>query len=579
MGAKLNMNPSLMLNPEDEQWVESTLRQMSLEEKVGQIFIVGFWGITGNETAIARRIRDHHLGGFFHFAETQDALAAFVSDMQTRAKVPYFVACDYENGTGNYLKEGSLMPRPMSRGWSGSRNEEYEIGRRIAEQASAVGVNYSFSPVMDVNTNPMCPDVNIRAYSDVTEVVSEFGAGYIQGLQDHGVMATAKHFPGNGGTSMDQHICTAIIDHGREDYKRIFLSPFKAAIEAGVGSIMVAHLEVSALCRERHPVSGRVIPASMSKEIITDLLKHQMKFEGVVISDALDMGGVSAMYSREEANVKALQAGVDILLAFFPDSFERDIQSVLDAVNQGVISTERLDDAVRRVLRSKARLKLQKSSTSPASPETRKQVFEIGRNDSFSRDIAARSLTLLHNHKQVLPILSVEGKKVTVFNVFSPERKVMEGQGVYPLSDITAERLKARGANVETIEVVSDWTFREMMKIYTKTLDSDYVFLNFYVIPSFAIGTLTPNINAIRLFYRGILTEARNVVITAFGDPFVMMHYTHAPTCLFAFDHSENTQEVAVQAWFGEKAITGRMPVSLKGIFKRGDGIDLSPIK
>jgi len=561
---------------ENEKWVDATLSQMSLEQKVGQLFIVGFWGIGDNEDRIAKRIREHQLGGFFHFAESQQKLSLFVNQVQTEAQIPLFVSCDYENGTGNYLKEGSMYPRPMARGWSGNAEQEYEIGRRIAEEATAVGVNYTFSPVMDVNVNPFCPDVNIRSYGDVPEVVSELGSAYIKGIQDHGVLATAKHFPGNGGTFMDQHISPAIIDYEREKVERIFLKPFQAAIEAGVGSIMVAHLEVPALCSERHPVTDRVVPASVSSEIITDLLKGEMGFEGIVMSDALDMGGLTSMYTREEANVKALQAGTDLLLAFFPDDFERDIQSVIDAVQSGVLSMERLDDAVRRILRTKARLNLHIEKPGAKSAKLREQVFEKDRNQAFCKALTAQSLTLLRNQKQILPIRDVNGKKITVFNVFEPENKVLKGQGVYPQTDITAARLEERGATVEAIEVVSDWPFTEWMNKLRPSFDTDYVFINFYVIPSFAIGSLIPNINAVRLFYRGILTEAKQVVITSFGDPFVMMYYPAATTCLFAFDTSESTQESVVQAWLGEIPISGRMPVSLKNIYQRGDGLDLN---
>jgi beta-N-acetylhexosaminidase len=500
----------------DMKWVESTLASMTLEEKVGQILIVGFWDYTDKET-ILQRARKYHLGGVFHFNESYKDVAAFVEAIQQDARIPLFISSDYEAGTGFYLREGTSFPRPMSRGYAGTEESEYEIGKMIALEGKACGANYTFSPVVDVNIDPMCPDVNIRAYSDDTDAVCRLSRGYIRGIQDQGMIATAKHFPGNGGTFMDQHISTAIIDYSREDIERLFLKPFREAIAAGVGAIMVAHLEVPALTTEIHPKIGRTIPASMSYEVITELLKEQMGFDGIVMSDALDMGGVMGMYNREEANIKALQAGTDLLLNFFPMDFEKDYESILRNVKEGVISMERLDDAVRTILKAKSKIGLDQGNFKTLPQPELEKIFVPGAKDEICQDIALKGLTLLHNINNILPIADIKGKKVTVFSIFCPENKVIEGQGQFPLVEIASKRLAERGAIVNHIEVVSDWTFRELRSIYEGCKDSDYVFVNFFVVPSYAIGTLIPNINAVRLFYLGILSQAKNVVITSFG--------------------------------------------------------------
>ena len=558
----------------DNNWVENTLAKMTLEEKVGQILIVGFWDFTDQENLI-ERVKDYKLGGVFHFAESYKTVVSFVEKIQPDMKIPLFISSDYEAGTGFYIKEGTSFPRPMARGYFGTEESEYEIGKMIAQQGKAIGANYTFSPVVDVNVNPMCPDVNIRAYCDETDAVCELSRGYIRGIQDQGMIATAKHFPGNGGTFMDQHISPAIIDYSREDYERIFLKPFKEAIAADVGAIMVAHLEVPCLTTERHPKIGRCVPVSMSKEVITDLLKKEMGFKGIVMCDALDMGGVMGMYNRDEANIKALQAGTDLLLNFFPLDFERDYESIYRNVEKGVISMERLDDAVRTILRAKSKIGLDKGNYEPLPEPERQKLFVPGGNDGYCQDIAKKALTLVRNIDNVLPIKDVEGKKVTVFSIFGPENRVLEGQGQYPTQEIASVRLAERGAIVDHVEVVSDWPFGEFRGIYERCKESDYVFVNFYIIPSFAIGTLIPNVNAVRLFYLGILSQAKNVVITSFGDPWVMIYFQTACTYLCTFDQTINSQEVAIKAWFGEVPITGKMPVSLKNIFERGDGIDL----
>jgi len=561
--------------PANADWVEATLSKMSLEEKTGQMLMVGFWQLPNEQESILKRMRASHLGGFFHFTLKHTELASIVEKAQANANIPLFVCSDYEAGTGAYLREGTLFPRPMARGYSGSAETEYELGKTIGLEAKSVGVNYTLSPVVDVNTNPFCPDVNIRSYGDEPEMVARLSAGYIRGVQEQGVIATAKHFPGNGSTHMDQHISPAIIDMSRAEIEKICLRPFREAIAAGIGSIMVAHLEVPALCKERHPVSGRSIPVSFSKEVIDGLLKKEMGFLGIVISDALNMGGVNSLYTREQANIKAIEAGTDLLLNFFPSDFERDIESIIRAVNQGILSIERIDDAVRRILRAKLWLGLDKGTHQLRSASERESMFRDTRGNKLCSKIAGDALTLLKNDRQTLPLSSVAGKNVVVFNVFGPENKVLRGHGQPPLRDITAERLRRRGTTVHEFEVISDWTLGDLRERFDLCRKADYVFINFYIVPSFAIGTLIPNHNAVRLFFLGILTEAQNVVITSFGDPYVMTYYPTAPTCLFTFDQTELSQEMAVKAWFGEIPIRGRMPVSLKNIFRRGDGLDM----
>jgi beta-N-acetylhexosaminidase len=559
-------------------WVEETLSRMTLEEKAGQMLVVGFWQLPNEQESILKRMKASQLGGFFHFTLHHKELVSIVETAQAGAKIPLFVCSDYEAGAGAYLREGTLFPRPMARSYRGTPETEYEIGKTIGMEAKAAGVNYTLSPVVDVNTNPFCPDVNIRSYGDEPEMVARLSAGYIRGVQKQGVIATAKHFPGNGSTHMDQHISPAIIDMSGAEIERICLRPFREAIAAGVGSIMAAHLEVPALCQERHPVSGRSIPVSFSKEVITDLLKKEMGFEGIVISDALNMGGVNSLYTREQANIKAIEAGTDILLNFFPYDFERDIESIIRAVNEGALSIERIDDAVRRILRAKLWLGLDKGPTKPCSATERERIFGAARDNELCSKIAGEALTLLKNDQRTLPLASVAGKNVVVFNVFGPENKVLRGHGQPPLQDVTVEQLRSRGAKVEAFEVVSDWTLGDLRERFDVCRNADCVFINFYIVPNFAIGTLIPNHNAVRLFFLGILTEAKKLVITSFGDPYVMTYYPTAPTCLFAFDQTEMSQKTAVKAWFGEIPIRGRMPVSLKNIFKRGDGLDLESI-
>lgn len=561
----------------NQNWIDKQLASMSLEEKVGQVLLVGFWNLS-EETfpKIKEKVLKYNIGGFFHFYQPQTFLANIFEEMQKEMKVPMLVASDYELGAGWMVAEGTSFPRPMSRGFVGDPQTEYGIGKQIAVEARSIGANMTFSPVVDVNKHPFCPDVNVRAYCDDADVIGDLSVGYVRGIQENGLLATAKHFPGNGGTSMDQHIGPARVDASKEVFDSIYWAPYKRLIkEADLAAIMVGHLEVPALCTEINPANGRLVPASASKEIMTDLLKGELGFKGLVMTDAMNMGGVNSHFSREEANVKTLAAGSDIILDFYPLDFERNYNAILDAVQKGELSEERLNDAVKNVLTAKAKVGLDQDGGMPKSDEEREKIFLNEDKENLAKSVAENAVTLLRDHKQILPIQSLEEKKVLVINVFGPENHVAIDQGQQAMSEIVSERLKERGADVHCVEVTSNWSHSKVIKLVNSTPEYEYTFINFFVVPSWGIGTMVPNHNAVRLFFNGIITIARNLVITAFGDPYVNYYCPTAPTFVATFDESVYSQETAVKAWLGEISFSGKMPVTLDGFFERGDGIVL----
>ena len=559
-------------------WIEETMASMTLEEKVGQVLMVGFWNLNAESfPEIRKKIRQYPIGGFFHFNAGQSFLADCFRILQEDAKVPLLVAADYELGLGWVVEEGVRFPRAMARGYHADESQEYEIAKSIARQGRSIGANITFSPVVDVNTEPLCPDVNVRAYSDDPEVIAKLAIHYIKGLQENGMLATVKHFPGNGGTIMDQHISAAVISHSKDKMKEIWLAPYRQCIQkADVSAVMVAHLEVPSLCNELHPETGRPVPASMSREIITDLLRGELQFRGLVITDAMNMGGVNSQYTRNQANIKTLQAGTDLILDFHPLDFEKDFEGLIDAVDSGVLDRKRLDNAVQNVLIAKVKAGLHADSGLPANEKERKRLFQSGQYNSMCRTISGKAVTILKNRGSVLPIRNIQNKKVCVLNVFGPENRILVNQGQFAMKEGVVEALKKRGAVVDEYEVTSEWPFGQVGDVARKTAEYDYTFLNFFVVPNFAIGTLIPNINAVRLFFNGILTEAGNIIITAFGDPYIIQYCQAAPVYVCTFDDSLHSQEAAVRAWLGESPVRGRMPVTFPGFFKRGDGLNIS---
>ncbi|MDI6402386.1 glycoside hydrolase family 3 N-terminal domain-containing protein, partial [Balneolaceae bacterium ANBcel3] len=395
---------------------------------------------------------------------------------------------------------------------------------------------------------------------------------------EHGMLATLKHFPGNGGTMLDQHIAPAYIGASRETMEAVYLKPYRELIQnVQPEVIMVAHLEVPSLCTEKHPQSGRVVPASMSEEIITGLLKQKMRFDGMVITDATNMGGVNNLYTREEAVVKTIQAGSDMILDFYPEDFERDYQALLDAVKSGSISEERLNDAVRRVLTAKYRAGLHADGGAPANEEDREEIFTPGTFEPMLRDISQKGITVLRNSKRMLPLKNgVEGKSVALIEVHSPEKKVMADHGQSMPEYVFGSELRERGADVTEYEIVSSMSMADIRQVFDELRGFEVVFLNFYIVPSYGIGSLHPNLNATRLLYQGLLKQNEHLVITCFGDPYITVQCIAAHTLICALDESEITQKTVLEAILGETLVSGRMPVRLEGFFEYGDGEDLN---
>jgi beta-glucosidase-like glycosyl hydrolase len=551
-----------------------------MEEKVGQLLTVCFFDM--DRKSLDRNLRlinQYHLGGIFHGWQNVDNFAECVDKIQRNVKVPLLVAADYEMGVGQTVDGGTKFPKPMCRGAHGDPKNEYIIGEITAKEGRAIGTNCTASPVLDVNTDPLCPDVNVRAYSDDPEVVCKMSIPLIKGLQENGMIAMGKHFPGNGGTYMDQHICTAIVDHSKEEMHKIWLEPYKRAFkEANLMSIMVAHLEVPALVTERNQRNGRIIPASLSKEILQDLLRKELGFTGMVMSDALNMGGVTTHFPREEVAVRCIKAGVDTLLIFTPETFQEDYNAILHAVRKGEISEDRINDAVRHILSAKAKIKLDETRGLPEPKEKRKEIFKKDLHAEFCRKIVAEGLTLLSNNEKTLPIRDLKGKKVVVLDVFSPDRQTLLKQGQQPTPAVVADLLRRRGARVDRYEIAPELSLDQLRGEILgsfKAKGYDYIFIDFFAIPNWGIGTLIPNKNAVRLFMFGILTLGIPVIVTAFGDPYVRQFCPAAPTFLCAFDDTVAAQEAAVQAWLGEVPVTGKMPVALRHIFERGDGLKL----
>ncbi len=559
-----------------KEWIEAKLKEMTLEEKLGQLVMVSCFDLSDERfPAYLEKLDKYPMGGVFVFVGTQQHLAKRIAQLQEGRKIPLLMGCDYENGAGYIVKGGTRFPRQMARGWSGDEKSEYQIGKITAEQGRAIGMHITMSPVVDVNDDFRCPDVNIRAYCDDSETICRLSVPYIKGLQENGMLSGAKHFPGNGGTGMDQHIAASIVLESRDQLENR-LAPYRLAIkQADLAAVMVGHLEIPALTTELAEKTGRLVPTTLSSEVLQDLLRDELGFKGLIITDAMDMGGVTNQFTREQAAVKAINAGVDMLLIFSGNNWEKEYLALVEAAKAGELREEQVDRAVRQVLATKVRAGLHEDDGAPASDEKRAELYTVGRDDAFCRELAAKAVTVLWNRGGILPLADVKGKRLLMINSYSPERKTMElhGQNVPEIK--LDEMLEERGAKLDLFEITNETSHEELGKLNECLAACDCVFYNFIGIPSWGIGTMIPNRGAVGLFYHGIFNQGKPVVVSAFGDPWVAYYCPSAPAYLATFDEGLFSQQAAVKVWTGEAKATGRMPVSLPGIFKRGDGIDV----
>lgn len=558
-----------------DPWVEKTLAGLSLEEKAGQVAMVAFFGLEpATAPDVLARIKRYHLGGYFQCMNRIDHLRDCNEVFQQEVKVPLLMAVDLESGPGYMLTGGQLFPRQMSRAAGGNARTEYELGRITALQGRAAGVNMTASPVLDVHVNPNYPDGNTRAYGDDPAVVARLGTAHVRGLQEHGMAAVAKHFPGSGSTDMDQHIAAAYVPESRARMEKVFFRPYRDAIrKANLMGVMVSHLDIPSIVKERHPVDGLPVPTSLSKSVVTGILKKKLGFRGVAMTDAFNMGGVNNRYTRAEASVKAIQAGIDILLVFDTATMEIECEGVLQGVKDGKIPLSRLDDAVRNVLSVKQRLGLDRGRGLPLPRERFREVITAGRHDTLSRAITDRAVTVLRNDGRILPLRNMSGRRAVVISAFNPDRDLAVKKGHKPYVDAVPDMLARRGLSVDAIEVVPDFADADRWRLREMIARADIVFFDLFGIPSYGIGTMLPHRAVLELFYQGLLKCGRPIVVTLFGDPFFARNVPSAGGLVLTYDETVYSQESAVKAWFGEIRATGRLPVNIPPHFKRGSGL------
>ncbi len=565
-----SVSPIAALSLEQQKWVDLTISSMSLEEKVGQILFTTYHGsFTSTDSdaygKILHEVDDLHVGGFINITHSSPLgivksqvypTAALNNRLQAKSKLPLLIGADFERGTAMRLDEGTSFPTMMALAAAGNPKDAYTAGQITALEARAAGVHWIYAPDSDVNNNPGNPIINTRSFGEDPVRVAEFVAEFIRGVQENGGIATAKHFPGHGDTAADSHIDLPVIKADRARLDRLELVPFRAAIKAGVGSIMTGHLNVPAL--EPDPN----IPATLSANILTGLLRKELGFQGLVVTDAMDMGGITVRYAPGDAAVRAFLAGADALL--MPPVPDAAYDALLAAAKFGTISADRLDASVRRILEAKARLGLNKERLVDLAALNEK--FGRVAWQTESQEISDRGITLLRDTAHRLPLDATKPTRALLVALYADPEP-------YPGEDLERE-LRSRFDSLTTLRADTRFVKADTLKLPPP--DSyDIAILALFVRVSDRKGDVDVPADQIPLINQ-LYKTGKPVITAALGSPYLIERFPQAETWLSAFGISDVAQISIASELFGEIPIRGHLPVTIPGIdLKAGFGIEL----
>jgi beta-N-acetylhexosaminidase len=548
--------------------VRRWMRGMSVRDEAAQLVFIPFYGQAPNSRTRAYRtfmglVRDTKVGGLILLnasgargtvkAEPY-ALAAFLNRMQRIAKVPLLTGADFERGASMRVDGVTVFPHAMAFGATGDpANSRFE-GEVTAKESRALGIHWVYYPVADVNNNPDNPIINIRSFGEDPQSVAEHVKAFIEGAhadKKNFVLTTAKHFPGHGDTAVDSHLNLATIPADLDRLQRLELVPFKAAIEAGVDSVMTAHIAVPALA----PAD---LPATLSPAILTGLLRDQLGFKGLVITDALEMGGIAQGFTSGEAAVRALEAGADALL--MPADPAAAIRAVTAAVENGRLTRARVEESVAKILAAKERLGLDRKRF--ADVENLGDVIDSPEDNERAQEIADHAVTLVRNAPGGVPLAEPQS---ACFVVLPESRYAVEGQA------FTQEvRKRERTASITNLDPSMS---PEAVDAALARLQSCPAF----VIAAFsAVASGRGSVGLAGELPRAVTVLAgtgKPVTLVALGNPYLLRSFPNVTAYLATFSTVPLSEVAAVKALWGEIAIGGHLPVSIPGLANYGDGI------
>ncbi len=582
----VNSQPRAQFWPtkKSEEFAVKLVKKMTVEEKIGQLVHIGINARFANQGSsyfkdLRRHVVDNKLGGIIFFGAPIYETTHLANRMQELAKYPLLMSLDAETGIGMRFEDATNFPWAMAVTATGNPEFARRMGVVTGREAKAIGIRHVYAPVLDVNNNAANPVINVRSFGEDPDDVGRFGTAFALGIQSQQVIATAKHFPGHGDTNVDSHRGLPIIDLPKSRLDALELRPFKQAIDAGIGSIMIAHIALPQIDNEQiKPLpsygggdaedgseivsQGATIPATLSAKVQTDILRKELGFKGLIVSDAMSMSGLTIYFSQEEAGVRAILAGTDILEK--PHDVDAMIRGLAAAVKSGRISMERLDESVKRQIAWKHELGLFKSRMTPLDKIDR--IVSSPDVNVLADEIGAAAITLVRQNSGDLPL--DRSKKIAVLGI---SNGLDGGLVMSPLSS----SLRANGLRFSQAYLQENSLRAQVDGARKAVREADTVVVGLYGrVRSGARNSVGIPDNGAAIL-RDALAANKTVIGISFGNPYILGSFPEMKNYIVAYGDMPGLQRGAAKAILGLQDTTGKLPISLPGLHPRGTGIQI----
>ncbi|WP_062350194.1 beta-N-acetylhexosaminidase [Bacillus kwashiorkori] len=525
---------------------------MDIRKKVGQLLVIGFSGKTVPKE-VKQLIHDYHIGAIILFGRnigTPKEVLALTTELQMEAKKaeyrhPLLICVDQENGVVRRLGEGAtIFPGAMTIGASGKAENAYKIGLASGKELKALGINWNLAPVLDVNNNPHNPVIGVRSFGESPEKVAEFGRASMQGMQAAKVVTTLKHFPGHGDTNVDSHLDLPIINHSMDRLEAVELKPFRASIEAGADTVMTAHVYFPSIEQEHG------LPATLSKKVITGLLREKLQFDGVITTDCMEMNAIANGVGTEKGAVEALKAGVDFVMISHTTSKQVGaISEIIKAIESGELSESRIDESIARINKLKEKY-LQWDEILSTGIEVPSTVG-CPLHEKAAYEVYRESVTIVKNN-HILPLEISENAKVLV--IHSDSGTTMQVEDKRYANVALGEAVKEYHQNTDVVLFNNDLADEDIQRIVRHAKDFDFII----------IGTLTLSKGNKQIELIAKLIEAKlPVIVVAMRSPYDLAYLPDVPAYINTYEFTYPALKVAAGAIFGKETVSGQLPVTI----------------
>ena len=542
-----------------KNWPQKVLKTLSLREKIAQMMIyrmhLKYKDVTPEKwKEITRLLDGDGIGGIHLWSGDGSSSIAIMNEIQKRSRIPIIFDADIERGFGQRFPSGTDFPPMMAITATGNPENAYEVGKIVATESRAAGIHWNLSPVVDVNNNPLNPIINTRSFSEDADIVSEFSKKYTKGLQDHGMIATAKHFPGHGDTQTDSHSSLAMIPSDSTRLWSLELKPFATMAEAGVDVVMVAHVHAP----DYQPEADD--PATLSPFWVTDVLKGRLGFDGAIITDGMGMGGITKNYSDDYAIVKAVQAGCHIIIQNY--DMVGSIDAIEKAVLDGEISEQQINSSALKMLELKYKVGLNLNPY--VGLDLMMRNISTKRNREASNRIASEAITLVKDSKGLLPINASPKDTLYIIDIYDQEYKHSRSTVA---SKIISERIPVRAIQVDESDK------KPILDVIVKSIPKNsQILINAFVSPKeWKDRIFFPDNET--YFVRELIKKSDRIILASLGTPYLLQDFPKVSTYLCAYNGSYLMQNALANALLGSKDISGRLPISIPGLHEIGSGM------